>query len=140
MIPSLSVLANFRVAGGGGGGGPVRITDRTISVSGPGSGSVTATYGLNPNGNVYDHNNNVLETWLISGANSDYEVMATGGPFSGGSGTGVWLSLSAIRSWSRSAGPLQHNLAGISVQIRLAAAPNTVLDTAAIELDADNGS
>jgi hypothetical protein len=103
-------------------------------------GSATAGLTLTSTGLVPGLRNftwNTLETWLFSGAAADYEVrvtdtmgLLTSGP------VGTWEALNTNPTWY-----LTDNLPGnsvsapLTVEIRLATAPFTVLDTATITLN-----
>lgn len=138
------MLAPYRFAsgGGGGGGGLVLITDRNLLVSG--FGSQTVSYLVSNTGIVQRGHNgvyNTLETWKLSGAASDYEIKVTEDPsgdgLTGGSAVGSWLGLGTTREWELtetvSGGAL---VATLTVEIRLAAPPNTVLSSATVTLTA----
>lgn len=121
----------------------VQITDWSILVTGTLSGSAQAAYRLNASGIVEKGDKAVfstLETWLLSGAAADYEVMVTR---TGGSGTltgttGSWLALSTTRTWSvnRPVSSVGIDNATLSVSIRQVST-GTVLDTATIYLESE---
>lgn len=77
-------------------------------------------------------------TWREFGASADYEVRVTGtGNTPAGSAINTWLSCATNRTWS-----LTQNSVGIKtftglLEIRLAAAPNAVQDTATFSLSAE---
>lgn len=78
-------------------------------------------------------------TWLIGGGiNSDYDIRWTniiGTPSTGT--TGTWLNLGVTRTWTVAAiSTITHNQA--TVEIRQAALPNTVLDTAIVTISAES--
>jgi hypothetical protein len=119
-------------------GGSVSITDRSINVLG--FGNQTASYLLTPAGLVRKGDNGVyttLETWLNSGSAADYEVRVTetGGDGLTSGTVNTWLTLASNQEWAR-----EETVSGISstavftVEIRLAASPFTVLDSASITL------
>jgi hypothetical protein len=92
-----------------------------------------ASFQVNTDGFVYASNGTTQLVqqyqWLTGiGTGSDYEVLAS---IVSGSVTGdslsVWLPLSSNRQWNRGALAGQLQFATISVQIRMAASPNTVL-------------
>lgn len=144
-LPGLSAMGVGAVvasgSGSGGGGGSVAITD--MAINSMGAGSQTVSYRLNTSGVVERGRNgvyNTLETWKLSGSSSDYEARVTetgGSGLTGGSATSTWLGLGTSREWE-----LTETIAGWSsttyftVEIRIAAPPNTVLDSAAIEANA----
>lgn len=87
------------------------ITDQVISSAGTSLLASTSRYKLNTSGIVEKREGTLpyetLETWLLSGAASDYEVRATDmgtitGLGSPSGTTGVWLSLGTSREWSLS--------------------------------------
>ena len=140
LIPGLGgVVASG--SGSGGGVGSVSITDQTLNAAG--AGSQTVSYLASNTGVIQRGRNgvyNTLETWKLSGAAADYEIRVTetgGSGLTGGSAIGSWLSLGTTREWE-----LTETLSGFSttteftVEIRIAAPPNTVLDSAAITLNA----
>lgn len=140
LVPGLGAVVAAG-SGSGGGGGSVSITNQTVNSLG--AGSQTVSYRLNSTGAVQRGRNgtyNTLETWLLSGSASDYEARVTetgGAGLTGGSATNTWLGLGTTREWE-----LTETSSGASavtyfdVEIRLAAPPNTVLDTASIEATA----
>ena len=68
--------------------------------------------------------------WLTgAGISSDYEIYAavTGGVTPSGSSTAVWLSMTSNIQWNVAAPNGQYKYSELSVQIRMAASPNTVL-------------
>ena len=78
-------------------------------------------------------------TWQSGGSASDYEARwtTTSGTLSGGT-AGSWLGLGTSRSWSRNR---TDNTAGTNtcvgtLEIRMAASPNTVLSTSTVTLEA----
>lgn len=127
--------------GSGGGGGSVSVTDQSPIAMG--LGMQTAAYRLATSGVVQRGINgvyNTLETWLLSGAASDYEARVTetgGAGLNGGNAVSTWLSLGGNLEWS-----LSESSSGVSaftnftIEIRQSAPPNTVLDSAAIVLTA----
>ena len=129
-------------ASGGGSVGSVYITDQYLAIVGTG-GTQTITYQLNTSGAVERWRNgvyNTLETWLLSGAAADYDARATLNFGSvTGSATSSWLNLGTTRNWSKADTTAngEPQEAQIYVEIRLAAAPNTVLSAATINLYAE---
>lgn len=121
-------------------GGSAAITDQTIYQAG--SGSQTAGYRINTSGAAQSLNNGVaatIETWRLSGASADYEVRASAVSGSVSSGTiGTWLAATTSPEWSVNrtmSGTYKE--ASITVEIREAIAPFTVLDSALITLIAE---
>jgi hypothetical protein len=139
LIPGLGAVVASG-SGSGGGGGSVVISDQTLIQAG--LGSQTIGYRANTSGVIERNRNavyNTLETWRLSGSSSDYEIRATqtsGGTVSG-SALSSWLGLGTSREWT-----VTETLSGAStdaeltVEIRIAAPPNTVLDSASISLSA----
>lgn len=124
----------------------VQLSDQTSTSSG--AGSQTSYYQLNLNGTVHkkglggaDVN---VETWLLSGLNSDYEVMATATGDTGnltGAGTGTWLLLSTTREWdlTDAVADLTDLAVTLAIQIR-DKTTLAVLATATISLTANRTS
>lgn len=144
-IPGLTAMGVGAVvasgSGSGGGGGSVSITDQTLNALG--AGTQLITYLASNTGVIQRGRNgayNTLETWNLSGAASDYDIRVTetgGSGLTGGSATATWLNLGTTREWE-----LAESMSGAAataefdVEIRIAVAPNTVLDTAAIVMNA----
>lgn len=117
----------------------VAIADRLVYKGGGGVGTVTASINYNSTGITTNHAGVTLETWLVSGVNSDYQIRATFQSGDAVTGTfGTWQLLSTNRQWSIAATTPANNLGTFLIEIRLAASPNTVLDSATITLNADN--
>lgn len=120
--------------------GSVAITDQTVMQGG--FGTQEAGYRLNTSGVAQALNNGVAstrETWRLSGVTADYEGRATAVSGTVSTGTvGAWLALTTSPEWTvtRSA-PGTVKDATITVEIRLAASPFTVLDSALISLSAE---
>lgn len=124
----------------------VSITDQNISHTALNSGTATAGYRIDSDGGAYSIVGAVgglLETWLLGGLNSDYEVRAT--LVSGDTPTGTlntWQVCSTDRSWSVTAtggGGIQSSCV-LTIELRDAASPNTVRDSASITLTARSES
>jgi hypothetical protein len=119
----------------------VQISDQSIYRAS--LGTTTASYSIANDGNVKKNTSTILEAWLqgSGGAVSDYEVRATvtSGSLTSGT-TGSWLNCSTTRTWTlvNDAGDNSTITAVFTVEIRLAAAPNTVLDSATITLSAES--
>lgn len=113
------------------------ISNQTIQTMG--SGTQTALYRLNSSGIVQEVLNgspNTLETWLLSGTASLYEARATVtvGSLSGGT-TGSWLNLGTTRDfWVTETVIEATKSATMTVELRLAANPGTIISTETIEL------
>ena len=127
-------------SGSGGGSGSVSVTDQTLNAFGVGTQLITyqaTTSGLIRRGKNGAYS--TLETWLLSGSVTDYEIRFTvtsGDALTGGSASATWLGFGATREWEleeiTSGGALTSNC---TVELRLAAPPNTVLDTATVQLN-----
>ena len=122
----------------------VNITDQSIQVTNP-STRATAGYRLNSSGIAESLSNlayTTLETWLLSGAASDYEVRVTLslGTLSSGT-TGTWQNLGTSRSWTVVDTTFDGIIseADIVVEIR-DATTLMILDTATITLQAERVS
>jgi hypothetical protein len=123
------------------GGFGVNVTDRTISNSGDGTGSISASYVVGSNGTIRDQLATVLEQWLLGGVALSYEVRATfisGDALSTGT-TGTWLPLTADQTWTRGCPNNQDKTSIFLIEIRDAATA-TVRDSATITLALDNYS
>lgn len=133
-----SSTASSGGGGGGGSSGSVSITDQEIFENQ--IGTATATYIIDNDGRVKDGNSAILESWLISGTNSSYEVRATvvSGTLTSGS-TGSWLSCASDASWSL-VNSLQNNSVKtcvLTIEIRLAST-GVVQDSATVTLFAES--
>lgn len=135
MTGAIAILASNSASTG-----QVSISNQAIIASG--TTSQTAAYQANLSGAIRGGENGVyssLETWLRSGAASDYEIRAT--LLSGDaveSGTmNTWQGLGTTREWSQDAKLYDTEYYSIlTIEIRLAASPFTVLDTATVSLTA----
>lgn len=119
----------------------VSIADQAIYAE-RAAGTATAGYRLNSSGIAESQVNtgySTLETWLLSGSASAYEVRATlsSGTLSSGT-TGTWENLGTSRSWTVADSTLDPYMseAVIVVEIR-DATTLLVLDTATITLQAE---
>lgn len=134
-------IAILKQRGSASGGGLVSVSNRSINISG--AGTQLAAYQLHTSGDVKKGDNGayvVLEAWKLAGVVGDYDVRVTetgGSGLTGGSLTNTWLNLSAIREWTleepTSGGT---STATFLVEVRLAASPFTILDSASISLAA----
>ena len=134
-----SAIASGGGGGGGGGGSLVSIEDETISKFD--AAYAYAAYEVNSSGLLYSIKNSArvsIGTWLLSGPSSDYEIRVTDnfGTLTSGSATSTWLALSSTRSWGLEVTSPDSITSDLTVEIRLAASPFTVLDTATVELNA----
>lgn len=133
---SAAAATGFKIAGGAdlntlfaaiGSVSTVQLNDQNISHSNPGGANARATYRLNTSGAAEERlgasgTYNTLETWLLSGASSDYEARATLLSGSITSGTlNTWQSLGTSREWYANA-PVSSSseTASLFIEIRLA--------------------
>lgn len=131
---------------GGGGGSSVSIDDQSISHTVNDGGTAQAGYVIDSDGQAYRNRGSVLtsiETWLDSGVNSDYEVRAT--LASGDTPTGTlntWQACTSDRSWlvSATGGGGVSTTCTLTIELRDAASPNTVRDSASISLTATSNN
>lgn len=130
MIPSLRIFGRKRPPQ------RVQLSDHDVSKTGFGAGAVTASFNMNASGVCADQDSTLLETWLLLGSASDYEVRATllSGTLTSGT-VGAWLSLGSSRSWSR----VSNATVTIVIEIR-DAVTLSVLATGTITITADSGS
>ena len=121
-------------------GSLVSITDRSIGSNG--FGSQTAAYQATNGGLIRRGDNGVyttLETWLLSGSASDYDIRATlmGGDALASGTVGSWLNLATTREWTQAAiSSGEAWSSSVQIELRLAASPFTVLDTATVSITA----
>ena len=114
----------------------VSITNQGAVDSNPG-GTVTVRYQLRTDGSVWvdDFGFASVETWLLIGANSDFEVRATAVSGTLTSGTiGSWELLSSQRTWALTAGNTD-DFAEITIEIR-DALTQVVLDSCTVNFAA----
>jgi hypothetical protein len=89
-------------------GGMFPVTTVTVSINDQSVSDITispttaiAAYSINSDGTVRDHDGALLETWLLTGAASSFEVRATLSSGSTPGGTlGTWLACSTTREWT----------------------------------------
>lgn len=116
----------------------VSITDRIVTKGGNATTTVTASYALNSDGTVRNQNSTLLETWLQSGAASDFEARATSQSGFVPTGTmGTWQGLGTTRTWSLSAAAGSDKSGTFLIEIR-DVLTQTVLDQASITLLVSN--
>jgi len=112
------------------------IINRDLSTGGPEGEVYSLYYRLSSNGNAYNTasgTSGLLESWLDTGTNADFQVKATLTSGSGISGTlGSWLALTTDRAWSLSS--TGDAAATITVEIRNATTL-AVLTSATISYD-----
>jgi len=122
----------------------VNITDQSINVT-RSSAPSTAGYRLNSSGIAESLSNlayTTLETWLLSGAASDYEVRVTlsSGTLSSGT-TGTWQNLGTSRSWTVVDSTFDAVFAEAEIVVEIRDATTLmILDTATITLQAERVS
>lgn len=120
----------------------VSITDQSITVQRL-STSATAGYRLNSSGiaeRLAGLTYTTLETWLLSGAASDYEVRVTlsSGTLSSGT-TDTWQSLGTSREWTVVDSALDASIVAAVIVVEIRDATTLmILDTATINLQADS--
>lgn len=95
----------------------------------------TATVRIASDGIVYHGDNGYFDAqgwWRLAGLSSDFEIRCTVVSGSVSGTTGSWLALSTTRDWSiiDSSDNGEDVFAEITLEIRLAAPPNTVLTSA----------
>jgi hypothetical protein len=121
---------------------PVNISDDTASKDAPGAATAVASVTFGTDRRVRDQDSVILQTWLASGySSSNYQIQATKLSGSAPTGTlGSWLSLSANRTWSISetGGVAGTTTCKLKIEIRDAALPNTIRDTATFTITADS--
>lgn len=134
------LLAAFAAMGGD------RISLSGVAVSSVGSGSQTATYTLESDGDVVTATTPLgssdIGDWIDPKANapSDYEVQATlnAGTLTSGT-TGSWLALTSNRSWT-----LTQVTVGVAIQVDLTIeirkGSGATLASATVTLDAERTS
>lgn len=123
----------------GNGSRPVSIVGGAVSDIQLTPTDADATYTLNAAGTEVSSPAAISNTWLITGAASDYEVRATvnsGGVQAGT--TGSWLGLGSDRAWSctRSLNSAGSSDANLTIEIR-SATTLAVLDSAVVTLHAE---
>jgi hypothetical protein len=118
----------------------VSIDDQSVSDVAVSPVSASASYAINSDGTVRDHDGNTLETWLDAGAASSFEVRATLSSGSTPGGTlGSWLACSTSREWFIIAsGPVVQTCT-LLIEIRNAATL-AVLDSATVTMTAQRDS
>jgi hypothetical protein len=105
----------------------VRPTNASITLNSSGAYSTTGSGGGSG-------------TWMNGGTGADYEARATlvSGTLTSGT-TGTWLALSTSRTWQRNSPVSGVLTAQITLEIRLAASPFTVLTSSSVTLEGDSG-
>lgn len=122
---------------------PVAFSNQTLSDSNAVAAPATATISYNTDRTVKNQASTTLENWLLAGyATSNYQIRATvqSGSTPTGDLTNSWLGLSANRSWSvsESGGVAGSTTTTLLIEIRDAAAPNTLRGSATVTLTADS--
>lgn len=137
QIMSTQALLSASGGGGGGGGGSgVSISDHTIGKIGNGTATISVYIVYGSDGTTRNQNNAILETWLVTGAVSDYEIRATQQAGSSPVGTfNTWLALP--QTWSLSVAAGAEDSATFLIEIRDATS-HVVLDSATITLNGTN--
>lgn len=123
---------------------PVGINNETISKTNTDGTAATASFTFKTDRTVTDQDGGSVDPkWLDDGYSaSDYQIRVTkvSGTTPSGASLGTWLGLSSNRTWSLtdSAGAAGSKSCTLTVEIRDAAAPNTIRDTATYTLEADS--
>jgi len=116
------------------------VTDQSITSMGP-TGTRTAGYRLNTSGIAESRvqaDYSTIETWLVVGAASDYEVRATlvtGDALTSGV-VGTWQALSTSQEWRISVTTPGTKLSELLIEIRTTA--GVVVDSATVTLAASD--
>jgi hypothetical protein len=141
-------ILRMRKAAGGGGGGSVVLNDNYIEGYGNENLAKTTSYRVASDGSTYagiSRNTNgqmdytLIEAWLLSGLAANYQVRATVTAGSLTSGPTGWQACSVNNEWYIVADTGITKQTVILVELRDAAAPNTVRDSASITLYATWG-
>ena len=119
----------------------ISLSDRAVFDSS--ATTAVASYAIGSDGQVRDHDGNILESWLLGGGTaSNYEVRATvsSGTLSSGT-TGSWLSCGTTRTWSISNSARDNSTVTsvLTIQIRLAST-GVVQDSATVTLSAESSN
>jgi hypothetical protein len=117
-------------------GPAVSITDQYISKAG--HGSATASYVIASDGKVKNQAGTILESWLLSGSASSFEVRATvtSGTLTSGT-TGSWLACSSDRTWSITNSAANNSTVSVVMTVEIRNASTLVVaDSATITLEA----
>jgi hypothetical protein len=120
----------------------INIANRTVTKITVG-GSATATYTIDNDGTVRNHNGTNLETWLggAGGIASNYEVRATltSGTTPTSGTLGSWLGCGTDRSWSNTNNAQDGSVVTSTILVEIReAATGTVKDNASIVINADS--
>lgn len=102
------------------------------------STAATASISLNSSG-AWSETIGGSGTWLNGGVNSDYEARVSNVVGTTLTGTvNTWLALSSTRTWSLTSTASVAKYTTFTLEIRMAAAPNTVLATSSCTIDAQS--
>lgn len=130
----------FLLGGGSYSVAEVSIADETLTTTSAGSATCEIVY--TSTGTITKTSDEPLTdgNWMSGGgvaSNYDIRVTPTFGTYSLGSdSTGVWLNLGSSRAWNVMRATPGGKTCSATVEIREAAAPFTVLDTATVVLTA----
>lgn len=118
----------------------VQLTGQTVSAGATSPSTATASYSVANTGLVRGQVNadpaTTIETWLLSGASSSYDVRATIISGSVSTGTiGAWENLATTRTWTRARTLTGFSSVSLSIELRPAGG-GTTLATATINIDA----
>lgn len=128
----------LKIGGSGSGPDPVTLNSQTITANGSRSAPASAGYILGSDGKVYNQNGTQTDTWLAVGSAANYQCYASIISGSPSGSFGSWLSFSGSQTWALAGTAGQDTSAKIQVQIRDAAAPNTLRGTAIITFNCNN--
>ena len=122
------------------GAAQVSITNQTFGDAVAEPSDAFCRYRLNLDGSVEKYSGggySTLETWLLSGVNSDYEsrVTVNSGSLTSGT-TGTWQVLSGSREWVLNRTFPGTVVVNFTIEIRRVS-DSAVLDTAVIEMTAE---
>jgi hypothetical protein len=123
---------------------PVNISNKSITKVKTDGTSASASFTFKTDRTVINQDGGTVDSsWLDTGNSpSDYQIRVTkaSGDTPGGSSLGTWLSLSSNRTWSLfdGAGVAGTKTCKLTIEIRDAASPNTIRDTATYTLTADS--
>lgn len=115
----------------------VAISDHLVTVTGPGNKTTVGSVTYKADGTTQDQNGSTLETWLVVGASSNYEIRATLQYGTLGGTYGTWMSMGVDHKWSLSVTPGNDGDSAIFFEIR-DASTHTTQDSATVEVQVYN--
>ena len=101
-------------------------------------GVATASYTISSDGKVRNQASTILESWLLNGSASSFEVRATvtSGSLSSGT-TGSWLACSSDRTWSVVNSAADNSTISVVMTVEIRDASTLVVaDSATITIEA----